>query len=238
MKYDITLLTPTGGRPYQMRLSEIYKNRQKTKLNIQWIVIDDFKDTAQTDYDCDLVIVRKPFWKPGDKTLGQNILEGMKFIESDFVLFWEDDDWYHPDYIQFYYEQLQKCDLFGQGFARYYNVNSGGYRVWDNKRHASLCQTGMRTEKLLENANLFERLDCPFYDLQLWRARRIRKHIDVHSMPYCIGMKGMPGRGGLGAGHKDKYTTYDENRTVIKEWIGDDWKKYDIFFKENQHDRA
>jgi hypothetical protein len=240
MKYDITLLTPTGGRPYQMRLCEIYRHRQKTKLNIQWIIVDDTKETSGVDYKCDVIVSRKPFWQQGENTLGKNILEGLRFVESDIVLFWEDDDWYSPEYVQFYYDNLQDCNLFGQGHAHYYNVVTGGYKIWNNDKHASLCQTGIKTQALLDKSSLFRRDDCPFYDLYLWGDKALKnKKIDTESQPYCIGIKGVAGRGGLGSGHRDKtYKEYDADRSMLANWIGDDWRKYDVFFQENQHDRA
>lgn len=225
MSYDITLITPTGGRPEAFALCEQYVGRRKTDLSIQWIIVNDFDDAPHlmaTD-----IIRPQPRWKEGDKTLGRNIMAAAEHIQSDFVLFIEDDDWYHPSYFQTYYDALQNHDMVGQGAAKYYNVATTQYMIHTNQKHASLCQTGIRTETLLKNLHCFEG-DYPFHDLALWRSECNKVIEPVSNL--CIGIKGMAGRAGLGMGHRqDLSLSKDHNFAMLHKWIGDDAENYKGF---------
>ena len=225
MTYDITLITPTGGRPEAFALCEQYVGRRKTDLSIQWIIVNDYDDAPHlmaTD-----IVRPDPKWKIGDKTLGRNIKAAAPMIKSDIVLFIEDDDWYSPDYIQHYYEKLQTVDLYGQGAAKYYNVATCQYMIHTNKQHASLCQTGIRTDKLINNLHCFDGA-YPFHDLALWKIEATKQIDPVSNL--CIGIKGMGGRAGLGMGHRnDLSLSRDKNYDVLKRWIGDDADNYKQF---------
>lgn len=234
MKYDVTLITPTGGRKYQMRLCEMYVRRQRLNgIRMQWIVVDDFADST-LDYQCTDIIHRHPFWSDGQNTLGLNILAALDRIESDICLFFEDDDWYREDYVDYYYSNITQhnYDIFGQGRAKYYNVRNGNHMIHNNTKHASLAQTGIKTDILIANRSIFEREE-KFYDLHLWRVSRNSFVTPISDR--CIGIKGMPGRAGIGMGHNRQYGTKDmHGRPMLQQWVGDDWRKYDIFFEENQ----
>jgi hypothetical protein len=221
MTYDITLITCTGNRPKAFKLCEHYVGRQKTGLNIQWIVVNDGNADIESDLITDLIISKKKR-KQGVNSLGSNMLLSLDKIQSDNVLFFEDDDWYSPQYVQYYYNKLQKHDLFGQGCAKYYNLKYKNYHVHKNMQHASLCQTGIKTELLLQNKNIFNSND-PFYDIELWRLD-VDKYIEFKS-DLCIGIKGL--HDGLGIGHKNNSTWQnDHNNVKLKEFIGNDYGLY------------
>lgn len=225
MSYDITLITPTGGRPEAFALCEQYVGRRNTDLAIQWIVVNDYDDAPHlmaTD-----IIRPHPRWKEGDKTLGRNIKAAVEAVQSDFVLIIEDDDWYSPEYIQHYYNKLQLVELYGQGAARYYNVATTQYMIHTNRKHASLCQTGIRIEALKKHLYCFDG-DYPFHDLELWKIP-VTKQVDPMSN-LCIGIKGMTGRAGLGMGHRqDLSLTKDREYVMLRQWIGEDVENYKGF---------
>lgn len=227
MKYDLTLITPTGGRPEAFALCERYVGRRETDLKIQWIVVNDFDDAPHlmaTD-----IVRPTPRWQVGDKTLGRNIQAAAEHIKSDFVLFVEDDDWYSPKYFDYYYNQLQKYSMFGQGAAKYYNVATRQYMIHTNQKHASLCQTGIRTNELLKNLHCFTG-DYPFHDLALWKIDCSKLIEPVSTL--CIGIKGMTGRQGLGMGHRNDLSVSKDKKCVkLREWVGDDADSYINFYK-------
>lgn len=219
--YDISLVTPTGGRPKCIERCKNFIKRNKTNLKIQWIVINDFDD-EEFDFATDM-IYSKNLGSSSQNPLGQNIKEIAKYINSDFVLFIEDDDWYSEDYIDYYYKNLQKYSLFGQAFAKYYNIKNKTYELRTNSDTASLCQTGIRTELLLDNLNCFDDVYAPYNDMVLWTISA-NKYLDFNSTK-CIGIKGSPGRKAIGYGHKSlKFK--DSGCHVLNSWIGEDYKIY------------
>lgn len=221
--YDITLITCTGGRNNAFSLCEEYVARQVGKLDIQWIVVDDVGSvTSSLATD---VIYPTPKWREGQHTLGRNIREAIEKTNSPKVLFIEDDDWYAPDYVQYYHDKLERYDLFGQGRAVYYNVQHNNYHVHKNMGHASLCQTGIRTEMLFDNVAVFD-AESPFYDIELWKVD-CKKHIE-DSSNLCIGIKGLAGRTGIGIGHRNNTNWItDVNRKMLRTLIGKDAENYE-----------
>jgi hypothetical protein len=104
--------------------------------------------------------------------------------------------------------------------------------------HASLAQTGFR-KSFLPTA-IRHCVGDPFFDIRLWREvnGKDADHLQIHSSfkermsndrrgyvfddtanPLYIGVKGMPGRLGIGSGHADNHWYInDENRSKLKEW--------------------
>ncbi len=221
MTYDITLITCTGNRSQAFKLCEHYVARQKTDLSIQWLVVTDGKDKIESDAISQL-IKSKNKRVEGVNSLGANILLALPHIESDNVLFIEDDDWYSANYVQYYYDALSKYDLFGQGCAKYYNIKYNNYHIHKNTQHVSLCQTGIKTNLLLQNQELFLN-EKPFYDIDLWKLG-CNKYIEPKST-LCVGIKGL--HEGLGIGHQNNvWWQRDNNDNVLQGFIGEDYALY------------
>lgn len=214
----ITIITPTGGRPEAFALCEKYMARQSLKPD-QWIVVDDYPQ--ETICTMGQEIIRpEPFWSEGQMTLPRNLLAGLNQAKGDIVLVIEDDDWYHPDYIKIMAEKLKDHDLVGEGGAWYYNIKNYRYITHDNKEHASLCQTGF-SKNILEPIKklISNNLDQMFLDLKIWKLECNK--LIFERLPINIGIKGMPGRGGIGYGHRDTMGKPDSEAFVLlKEWIG------------------
>jgi hypothetical protein len=63
-----------------------------------------------------------------------------------------------------------------------------------------------------------------FIDLELWRKHRSRY---LFGGGRVCGIKGLPGRGGIGMGHsRDFNGTHDPDGRILREWIGDDADLY------------
>lgn len=223
----LTLITPTGGRPEAFALCEKYMKRQTYKGKIQWIVIDDMpekptKITMGQDYG-----VGPMLWREGINTQRPNMDIAFKRIKGDAVLIIEDDDWYHPRYIELMVSFLEKWPVVGECNSKYYNIQSRSHREMLNYRHVSLCQTGIRREAypLLEQAIHSGEL---YFDIAFWAKVRTTftpnfKFLDLN---LCIGMKGLPGKGGIGVGHVAKDFLGDPNFAQLKKWIGEDTQDY------------
>lgn len=227
----ITLITCTGSRPEAFARCEYYMARQTYKGPLQWIIVDDGTEpTPVIPADYKEVYRPEELWREGINTQRPNMNLALKHVRGDFILVIEDDDWYHPDFIRSYSDLLSRFPLVGEGKADYYNVASQGYKQIDNYYHASLCQTGLRKELLpvLYNAVNSGQL---YFDIQFWNTcagSHVQRCIFMDKK-LLVGIKGMPGRGGIGVGHRTKDCMYDPGWNKLKEWIGDDSKFYEKY---------
>lgn len=229
----VTLLTATGGRPEAFaKCIEWMYNQDYTGL-VHWIIVNDYDDVIpdfKIKEGWKVSIIRPtPKWSPGDNTQSRNLLEGLKLVEPDDYLFIiEDDDYYSPSYISTYVNHLDEYDLVGEKFARYYNVAHTCYKECPNSEHASLCSTAMKGGAI----ELFKEVceeNHTFIDMILWdRQEEAKKNLFRTGL--VVGIKGLPGRPGIGSGHKMKFNRnsirkdFDYNK--LKKWVGKDYVHY------------
>jgi hypothetical protein len=100
------------------------------------------------------------------------------------------------------------------------------YTKYDNINLASLAQTAIRRSLL---PKFLEILDGDTYiDVRFWESINGQGHIfdDADQMLY-VGMKGLPGRAGIGIGHHDNHMyVQDSDRMILKKWIPNDYQYY------------
>lgn len=205
----ITLITPTGARPNQINLCSFFMKRQTYSGKVVWIIIDDCNprttDEIQ-DFPQNWTIIKVypvSSWQPGQNTQGRNIAEGINIllanyrkedIEGIFII--EDDDYYKPTYLERMTPRLAGYQAIGERNTIYYNVFFRTSFTHVNTGHSSLFQTAFTIEAL----PIFE--DClsqRFIDMSFWpRLSRVNLFNDDN---LSIGIKGMPGRYGIGSGH-------------------------------------
>ena len=222
----IYLLTPTGGRPEGLALLGEYLNAQTYNGPAMWVVVDDVDPQSHVPACKYMTQVIRPAWRweKGQNTQAQSLLAGLAAIPLDAVLFViEDDDCYLPDYIETMLRGLETADLVGENTARYYNVRTRKWRQMDTKRHSSLASTAIRgTLPLVEVCKKRGK----FMDTTLWRTYKGRtKLLDAQNV---IGIKGLPGRAGIGVGHRHKFGTPDTG-DKLREWAGDYASNYEVF---------
>lgn len=235
----ITLITPTGGRPEAWQLCQKYILNQTTVKSgtpIQWIVVNDCPDVplpmlTETKLAKNIemqIIIPQKLWRDGINTQRTNMDESLKFVKGDFVFVIEDDDCYLPNYIDTMLWLLQKWDFVGQGNSRYYNIQSRSYKEWRNYKHTSLCETAFKKSKLdcLDRAINSGQL---FFDVQLWEIIKNERHsyLLFEHIGLICGMKGLPGKKGIGGGHvsNDPSFTPDPGFDKLREWIGVEYSK-------------
>jgi hypothetical protein len=227
---NLTAVTATCDRPEAFMLCQIWMSRQ-TKVPMQWIVLDDGLVRAH----CVLGQEYMHFagWR-GPWSLSQKIshLCSSGMVKGDGIVFFEDDDWYSPKWLEFCDHELEQNALIGEGNAIYYNVT---YRKWfghGNMGHASLCSTAIRTSEL---AGLGEQCKDPnpFVDSRIWARLNCTKRV-VNNDPnkLVVGIKGMPGTPGYGSGHgyTDPNSRNDFDMVRLKELVGEDYKLYATFW--------
>jgi hypothetical protein len=221
----LTLITCTGARPEAFALCERWMQRQTYKGELQWIVVDDGPEPTPMTHG-QLAVRPQPRWSPGAITLSRNMLAALPLVLGAKVLFIEDDDYYGPQYLESMSHALDRAALAGQIPARYYNVRSRQYRVIDNVRHASLCQTGIRAE-VLQKLELACRAENRFIDLRLWRENQG----EVAEALGSLGIKGLPGRPGIGIGHSPSARWIaDTDGSWLRNAIGEDAAAYQSYF--------
>jgi hypothetical protein len=227
----LQLLTATGCRPAAWALCERWMARQTYAGAVRWVIVDDGAEPQPITFDregWELVVIRPwPRWEPGQNTQARNLLAGLAEVTDAHPLaVIEDDDWYAPDYLQWVSNQFaeHKAHLIGESFARYYHVGRRIGRQLDNRRHASLCSTatcGPGTAVFRRVA----RRRAKFIDLELWRSFHGKRRL-VRGAKVC-GIKGLPGREGIGAGHRDSFCgQQDPHEALLCEWVGDDAEAY------------
>lgn len=218
----LTLLTATGARPESWAICEQLMARQTYAGPVRWVIVDDGPVAQPVAFQREgwtLEVVRpQPYWEAGQNTQARNLAAGLDVIDSDeSVVVWEDDDYYAPGYLADMAKWLERRPLVGEMRARYYNITTGKGREMGNVRHASLCSTGVRAEGLRAFRAAVAKAD-KFIDLTLWRSMPGR----LYSTRHVVGIKGMPGRGGIGSGHM-----YGFGQPMnLRDWIGEDAALY------------
>lgn len=236
---SVTLLTCTGDRQEAIQLLEKYIARQ-TQMPDEWICIDDGKEP--TTFTMNQKVIRLDPVSTPSESFKRNYTVGLGHITTDMVVIAEDDDWYSNFAIEKTVAMLRGKWLAGEANAKYYNVKQRCWKIYNNIRHASLCQTGMNGREIRALALKYLALDPKPETLDggIWQRSDVaeeRKHLCPGSH-LAIGIKGMPGRGGIGTfGHKpsEDYTP-DPDLAQLRAWIGNDACLYEKFKEESNSD--
>lgn len=224
----LTLLTATGARPAAWAICERLMAAQDYAGPVRWVVVDDGADAQPIAFQragWAVEVVRPaPAWVPGQNTQARNLLAGLAVIGEDaHVAVIEDDDWYAADWLSQVAAALSRAELVGESRARYYNARLRLGRQLGNTAHASLCSTAVRGRALLALAAACRRAP-KFIDLDLWAHARSRHLFDGHRV---VGIKGLPGRGGIGMGHREDFKGQsDPTGALLGEWVGADARYY------------
>lgn len=221
---NLTILTATGARPAAWAICERLMAAQDYAGAVRWVVVDDGPEAQPITFErpgWTVEVVRPvPVWRPGQNTQARNLLAGLDVIDAGArLVVIEDDDWYAPDWLSHVDRKLEFAELVGERRARYYNLQLRRGRQLGNVEHASLCSTAMRGSAL----DLF-RAACmvrpKYIDLELWRRHPSRFLFDGGRV---VGIKGLPGRPGIGMGHRDDFTGQaDRDGALLRLWVGTD----------------
>lgn len=224
----ITAITPTGDRPLAFALCKHWMEMQTIKPD-QWIIVDDgkvpLKPPAGATY-----IRRTPKANDPPHTLNVNLKAAIPHVQGEKILIMEDDEYYAPKYVETMAKELNNGEVVGIMRAKYYHLPSGGYLQIGNTIHASLAQMGFNSSFLPELNKLVDDRGGIYLDMRIWQKimpeQRGYLFSDDHA-PLYVGMKGLPGRPGIGAGHDTSlYTIMDTSRSILKSLIPDDHKVY------------
>ncbi len=227
----INLLTPTGARPAAFSLCEKWIQNQTVK-NFEWICVDDCPATP-TRFSLGQKLIKAPkLWTPEINTQRYNMDALLEAANGDVIFIIEDDEYYAPNYVETMLKLLETASVAGISNDRYYHIKAKGYKIIGNWKHASLCRTALRKD--VKNL-LYQAVHSGeyYFDIDFWkrvRESQVPMSLIAHSK-LSIGIKGMPGRGGLGAGHEVIGYAGDKDYKVFQEWLGSDWAYYQQYLK-------
>lgn len=207
MTSKTVLITPTGERPEAFSKCVEHMSSQDYNGSVTWIIVDDGREPTNIPEginDWEIVHLRpEPFWEPGQNTQARNILAGLEFVENDDrVIIIEDDDYYAPWWIRQCNIWLNSHDLVGEAPSLYRHLN-GTEKKMNNTTHASLCSTGMKGSGVNTLRRVLQRTP-KLIDVNLWRNHGTKTKKIYPFKGGVIGIKGYPGRPGIGVGHKLK----------------------------------
>lgn len=205
----VTAITATYQRPEAMALCEKYLKRQ-TRPPDQWLVLD------------------------GPEPMPAKILaaiEGGK-IEGDVVAFFEDDDWFRADWLDWVHGGIERgYEMIGEGMAVYYNPRSRWWSECLNIRHAALVQTAVHRDMLEQVANVIRSFESPFFDTRIWHlnANKFLGLPKTHAERRVVGIKGLYGAAGYSGEHAavlPREAHADPSMLQLWRWLGPDAESY------------
>jgi hypothetical protein len=243
---NFTVITATGDRPLCFSLLKRWMKAQ-TCQPACWVIIDDGKiPMKESEYNDlpDYVTLLRRNPRPDDPkhTLNINLMAALPYVEGEFIIFCEDDEYYAPEYLATMSRYLKEYEVVGVCRSRYYHLPSFRYYIHSNYDHASLAQTGMRVSFIEDFKQLL--VGDPFIDMRIWKKVGNKNELmwgkaqfrtrgqeingkrgylfdDAIGDRYIyVGMKGMSGRDGIGSGHKG-IGLFDYDMSTLKKWIID-----------------
>lgn len=229
----ITVITPTGDRPLAFSLCLAWIEHQ-TVAPSRWIIIDDGKVPMSAELISNLpsfarYIRREPQADDPKHTLALNLRVALPLVTGDRILIMEDDEYYAPGYIEAMVRALDNHLIAGLKNAKYYHLPTGGHFQNHNDHHASLAETAFRAVAIPEIYALIADNDDPFIDIKIWKKFLAQgKLFDDTDGSLYVGMKGLPGRPGIGGGHKTNlYRQHDTpDRKILRQWCPKDFQVY------------
>ncbi len=140
--------------------------------------------------------------------------------EVDIICFWEDDDWYAPNYLEAMlkkWEDFGRPDLFGINYTIYYHLKLKKYFTFDHVQRSSSMSTFIKPGMDFT----WPRDEDPYTDQWLWmnpcgiKTKIVFKPEKI----LCVGMKHGQGMVG-GRFHDDKLHRYiHEDNGFLKETL-------------------
>lgn len=238
----IFLITPTGGRNTQIAICSRLMHAQTYKGDVVWIVVDDCNpvttDIIKDDFRENWTIIKEypdPPWRVGFNTQGRNLSVGINTllknyckedIEAVFII--EDDDYYRPEYLEKMMTHFEGFNVIGEVNTIYYNVYFRKYVANGNMKHASLFQIAFKPDAISTFRMCYQDkfIDSMFF--QLLKGEGVNLFQDIN---LAVGIKGLPGRAGIGAGHgKGMNMRNDPFFKYLTNLIGSDAKYYEGYY--------
>jgi hypothetical protein len=234
---DLTLITPTADQPTGIALLERYMQDQTAWGRVaRWVVADDGTHGALLTLRQDHVRLCHP--PRAVHSLCANLAAGLALVETPYVAIIEHDDLYHPRYLEELLSHLERPGVLAAGGSlnRYYHVGLRLYRHFGNPG-AALCQTGLRREAIGYMSGAIEECRATAsrgVDAAFWR-RITDEARSTYETDQVVGIKGLPGRPGIGIGHRPLESGYewqsDPDGVILRQWCGEHAAHYEGYYE-------
>lgn len=248
---DVSLVTPTSDRLEAVRILRDYVGRLRVKgIDVEWILVDDGSKPVRDDRQLrqDLFTtnflengVRRRYYRRDPsitplESFAGNLLKALGKAEGHWILVLEDDDWYHPRYVEWMVRFLHEYDLVGLGAnGIYYHVGVRRWRTVDHRNSTSLSRMAFSRGILGEVFRVVDETAARgshSFDWEIWAHSGRFPRILTEDPPMVVSMKGLPGRRGMGSMHDPKrYDREDPELFQLRAWIGRDASRYERFRK-------
>lgn len=143
------LVTCTSGRPAVMPILTKWMEAQTTD-NFDWLIVSDDWDNYK--FPKIAKVIKRDNSEDTLPSLNHNMLAALDYLDKETkyekILFIEDDDYYHSDYVKQLLTLLNKSDLVGFNEDAYYYVIARKAKMWHNQNLASLAATGLNRSVL------------------------------------------------------------------------------------------
>lgn len=232
--HDLTIITPTADQPTGIKLAERWMAAQTFKGDVQWIVADDGEQPAElTMGQLHIRREREPGIS-GARSLAGNLRVALDEAKGLHIVVWENDDYYGPGWLEHVARSLDDgAEAVGESQLRYYNLAKRVWRTMKNaNRTGALCQTAFKRDLIPVMRDAIDdchRRDHYGIDRAFWeRVNAGGFTTKLADTGHVTGIKGLPGRKGLGIGHRPtgpKWTA-DPDGSKLREWIGGDASAY------------
>jgi len=130
-KREISIITPTADREFCLNRLAYYLKRQTFVGDIQWVITDSgsksFTKPICLAVPCEYKYIGH-ITKP-HKSFCKNMYDALIRTKYHKILVMEDDDWYHPTYVEIMWKRLHKKQLVGEIPATYYHIKDQSYRI-------------------------------------------------------------------------------------------------------------
>jgi hypothetical protein len=208
-----------------------YINAQTYQGPLKWIIVDDCDPETRIPgvrAGIDVKVIRPGWrWQSGMNTQAECMRIGLLDVPEDAVLFvLEDDDIYLTDYMMTALRMLEQAELVGEIDSRYYNIATVRWNILKGRFHSSMAATACRGEALRLLREVCDDKICKMLDVKLWKKFTGSKRLMLSEN--VIGVKGLPGRPGIGVGHRASFGKADVN-DIFALWAGPYADNYEIF---------
>ena len=153
-----------------------------------------------------------------------NILYALDKIDNPYAMFWEDDDYYAPTFIQDLWSLMTTNDLAGLNEDVFYNLTFNRSRKVRNMSLASLACTGFDVEKVGPLLRSLALKDDVLIDGALWDqwngSKALMSNWQADGRPLHIGLKGWGvGEPGLTMSHENELGSIDYGRRELEKMM-------------------
>lgn len=191
-----------------MRIGIVIPTRLQRPEFLKFCLMQLDRQTVQPN---DICIVDEPA-KNDKPDIHYRYMKGYNKLKKkcDIIFFWEEDDYYRPDYIETVIKHWKGEPLIGFDNTLYYNLLTQGYEYMPTPAHSSMFCTAMAG-----NLN-FPETDTTFVDVLLWKTFT-GKLLPLKN--YCVGIK--HGQGLIvSKGHSMKLKMQDNNLQYLGHLTG------------------